>query len=173
MQIDYLVLSDVTLVLHGLDTQVITDTAVQDTSSRAREYFTQALRRTGSYSAARSAVNDLLIDHRLNNMNRPGGYWVASLDEDAPQHALTGSVPRSGYDRVLLCSDGFARLVDLFGVFASWGDLIESRTPLAECARLLREAEARDPESLRHPRWTVSDDASAILLGVPGAVAGG
>lgn len=171
-QIDYLVLSDVTLVLYGkrtkvINTKVITDTAVQDTSRQAQQSFAAALGRSGSYSAARAEVNDMLIQHRLTQMNRPGGYWVASFDAEAPSHAITGRVARHSYDTALLCTDGFARLVDLFGIFSSWQQLIESRLPLAERVQRLRAAEASDPECIEYPRWSVHDDASALLLRAP------
>jgi hypothetical protein len=46
--------------------------------------------------------------------NRADGYWVASTDSDAAEHAITGNVPTDQLRTATLLSDGASRAVDRF-----------------------------------------------------------
>lgn len=67
---------------------------------------------------------------------------------------------------ILLCSDGFYRAVDTYG-------LVDDAGLLASCSRVngvqqmladIRSVEALDKDCRRHPRFKPADDASAICL---------
>jgi hypothetical protein len=98
-------------------------------------------------------------------MNQTHGYWVAAANPDAALHALTGSCPLTGPDRVrraALLTDGAARAVERFGLFDWRGllDLLGSAGP-GELIRRVRLAEADDGR-----RWAGGkrhDDATAVL----------
>jgi len=67
---------------------------------------------------------------------------------------------------VLLASDGFAALVDLYRVLDAQAllerALATGLQPLvAEARRIETEV---DPDGLRYPRFKTSDDATALLL---------
>jgi hypothetical protein len=102
-------------------------------------------------------------------MNREGGYWILSTEERAAHHAMTG-VFDSPVRRVLLCSDGFSRVVDTFALASSWRELLGAydREPELACfLERLRACEREDRETVegvRHPRWSVSDDAAALMV---------
>jgi hypothetical protein len=95
--------------------------------------------------------------------NRPGGYSVIVADPaclDFIDERPLGR-PRS----VLLCSDGFYRTVDHYG-------LRDDRSLMMEAARgnlpglyaEMRRIEAEDAACLRFPRLKASDDAATIVL---------
>jgi Protein phosphatase 2C len=95
---------------------------------------------------------------RAAHRNRPGGYWVAAADPDAAAHALTGSVPLNEVRRVMVLTDGAARLVDLFG--STWDHALDIG-PVQVLAEV-RALEAADPDSVRYPRIKARDDATAL-----------
>lgn len=99
-------------------------------------------------------------------MNKPGGYWV--VHPTLPWlHAIEhAEVSAHDIDHVLIASDGFFRLVNVFGAYDAAalvanalrdGDL---RTLCTE----LRSREADDPSCRSYPRLKLMDDASAILV---------
>jgi hypothetical protein len=165
---DYLVLGDVTAVLdRGGDVTALTDPRVDASNGEALAQFEQRLRETGSHARARANVREALVRHRMRSMNRGRGYWVLATEPAAARHAVTGSVPDADVRRVALCTDGFSRLVDVFGAYPRWRELLDrvgSDGDLDALLRELRSLEAADPETLHHPRWTVSDDAAALIV---------
>lgn len=167
-RVDYLVLGDVTVVFdRGDDVCAVTDGRVEASNRPARVRFDQRLAETGSHALAIADIREALIDHRMRSMNREPGYWVVATEPVAARHALNGSVPDADVRRVALCTDGFSRLVDTFGAYPFWRDLLDrvgSDEDLGALVRELRVLEAADPETLRHPRWTVSDDAAALIV---------
>ncbi len=73
----------------------------------------------------------------------------------------------SGSD-ILLTSDGFSALVDLYGRMDAEelmrAALIRALRRLADVARLIETHE--DPDGILFPRFKLSDDATALLLRV-------
>ncbi|WP_294238610.1 protein phosphatase 2C domain-containing protein [uncultured Sphingomonas sp.] len=95
--------------------------------------------------------------------NRDGGYWVLGAEPAAADHVWQASVPLRPGQRFAIASDGFLRLVELFGT-ATPADLLTIATPEEGAAWLaqLRDLE-RQPDSLRrHNRVKRHDDASLI-----------
>ena len=69
-------------------------------------------------------------------------------------------------DHVLIASDGFFRLVNVFRAYDAAG-LIRSALRVGRLAALcaeLRRREVDDPTCRRHPRLKSMDDASAVLI---------
>jgi hypothetical protein len=94
--------------------------------------------------------------------NHPDGFWVASTDPDAAQHALTDTVARHRLRRAAVLSDGATRLVDRFGLL-DWPSLLGILAEQGPDALLqqVRAAEDSDPEGRRWPRGKRHDAASA------------
>jgi hypothetical protein len=86
-----------------------------------------------------------LVTEQRRHRNHPDGFWVASTDPAAAQHALTGTVPRGG----LLDWPGFL-------------DAIAEQGP-DTIIQQVRAAEASDPDGQRWPRGKRHDDASAAF----------
>jgi len=94
-------------------------------------------------------------------MNRPGGYWILSLDPAAIDHLETLVLaPEDGALDCVLASDGFMRLHELFGWSLAELLAVEDEAALDAAFRRLREAEAADGECRARPRFKRSDDAS-------------
>lgn len=100
-------------------------------------------------------------------LNTPDGYGVLSVIPVPPQFPRTGRHPVEKGTRVLLATDGFMRISDMFGRYAT-ADLIDvcCNVGLAAVAEELREMERADGDCVHVPRTKPHDDASAILLEV-------
>lgn len=96
------------------------------------------------------------------------GQFVLSSNPGVVHGVLTKSVPVRPGDMILLCTDGFARLVEGYRIHESWADLADAAihhglTPLLQ---QLREYEAGHGHSAHN--YKASDDACAILVSVEG-----
>ncbi len=118
-----------------------------------------------SLEEAREAVVPQLLTNR-NEANTEGAYWLFADDPAAARHIYPLSAPLEDVDALLLCSDGFARLIDPFGIARDPEELIRSASDsgLAALGNELRAAEMAPGSITRFPRLDVSDDATAILL---------
>lgn len=91
---------------------------------------------------------------------------LLSLNPDAAERLRYETAPCEDGTTVLLASDGFSALVDLYRALDAAG-LMEAAlaTGLEPLARLAREIETeRDPDGRFYPRFKLSDDTTAILL---------
>ncbi|MGY0236553.1 hypothetical protein [Longispora urticae] len=153
-EVDYLVLSDATVVLDvGDEPLVVCDKSVEN-------FFRDKAAVAGQARGGQPLYD--LIQAQQKIRNQPGGYWIAQTDPSAASHARVGTV--SGVRGALLMSDGAALLAAEFGVL-TWAELVEvgySQGPSALIA-LTREWEDRDPEGVRWPRYKRRDDATAVV----------
>ena len=117
---------------------------------------------TGSADHARSFAE--LVTEQRRHRNHPDGFWVASTDPSAAQHALTDTVPRGGLRRAAVLSDGATRLVDRFGLL-DWPNFLNTLAEQGPDAVIqqVRAAEHSDPDGRRWPRGKRHDDASAAF----------
>ncbi|TWB24403.1 protein phosphatase 2C-like protein [Nitrospirillum amazonense] len=125
----------------------------------------QALEETPDLTPAglwNRVVDQLRANRRC--MNVDGGYWVLSTDTAALAHVDRATIPADG-GPVALCSDGFLRLIDLFGRRAPEDFLaLEDQAEAEAALRELRHIEATDDPHHGHLRLKRSDDASFILV---------
>lgn len=97
-------------------------------------------------------------------MNREGGYWVLGVDPVAADHVWQARLPLHAGQRFAVASDGFLRLVELFGV-VSPADLLEisNAEGWEHWLGRLRGLE-REPGSLsRFARVKPHDDTSLVV----------
>ena len=173
-QLDYLVLSDSVLVLDlvtggpgdpaatGYDRlRVVTDHRVEEVLPPP-----VVLALDDPDRAVADRKRSLL---RKGQLNRPGGYWIASTDPAAAAEALTGTVDRASVRAAMLASDGGVRLVE-FGELSILDALAIAETAgPAELIARTRAAEAADPLATRWPRGKQYDDATVAYCTFPGA----
>jgi hypothetical protein len=114
----------------------------------------------------RQRLKERSRDRRRTAMNQPDGYWVLSDSPEAAEHMRETSIPVKIGSRVLLMSDGFARVVQIYKLYESWPELMAAleTTALSSVLLRIREVEANDPERQKFVRSSVRDDATAALL---------
>ncbi|WP_018653818.1 protein phosphatase 2C domain-containing protein [Actinomadura flavalba] len=159
--VEHLVLADAVLVLDRVDgrAEVVTDTRLADVVAKLDEPGgLPPLGPDGRSAGLRRRVEELAA-HR----NQPGGFWVASADPQAAEHALTGTTAVADLAAVALLSDGASRLADRFHLL-DWRALLQvlHEDGPAELIARTRAAERTDPHGSRWPRGKASDDASAV-----------
>lgn len=105
------------------------------------------------------------LRRRRSRLNRPGGYWMLGVDPRAAAAMDCAAFKALPGTRVLLCSDGYWRLVDHFHRYDAAGLLGASfeRGPDALLDEL-RAVEAGDPDCRAFPRVKPMDDATALIL---------
>lgn len=98
-------------------------------------------------------------------MNRPDGYWVLSVHAEAVAGLNTHETTAEPGTRILLCTDGFYRLVDMYGLYDDDG-LFQAaeREGLATLIDRLRGFESDAADDIRFGRFKTSDDAAALLV---------
>ncbi len=142
------------------------DDALRDAVARMQESG-QAPANTSPH-AIRSELKPRLRAER-DRLNAPDGYPIFSLEmPEFGRIARVSTRARHG-DRFLLATDGFMRLVDVYGIY----DLRTLREALcsdglARLAYRLRRAEGDDPDGVRWPRVKMRDDATAVVFEVIG-----
>ncbi|HEU6441729.1 MAG TPA: hypothetical protein VFF38_05170 [Microvirga sp.] len=125
--------------------------------------------------AAGSRPNDILgepvfldwLGERRERQRRSGiPAALLSLNPDAADRLRHERAPCGDRTIILLTSDGFSALVDLYEAFDAKG-LMEAAiaSGLEPLAARAREIETRlDPDGKLYPRFKLSDDTTAILL---------
>lgn len=98
-------------------------------------------------------------------MNRPEGYWILDLSGDGVSKAQVAACPDAGSVDLLLMTDGFSRLVEVYDAY-DWDGLMDRalQAGLAALYDELRAIEAEDEDCILHQRFKGRDDATAVLL---------
>lgn len=94
--------------------------------------------------------------------NRPDGYSILEANRDAL--AMPEIMDLGTPDQILLCTDGYYRAVDHYGLHDDAGLMRASAKDVGTVLAALRAAEAGDPDCLRFPRFKPADDATAVML---------
>ncbi|MGH9578007.1 MAG: protein phosphatase 2C domain-containing protein, partial [Terriglobales bacterium] len=100
--------------------------------------------------------------------NLPDGYGVLAPEQDCVAMLHIDYLPTSALRRILLASDGYYRLVDHYREMTD--AVLVRRTAGRGAAQLLKDLraiEAGDPMGEIYPRLKISDDATALLVGIP------
>lgn len=125
-----------------------------------------ALRSQGITDGARirHAMLPTLRNIRLRR-NAPGGYGVLAADRTCLGLLQVDRFPVDTLRGILMVSDGYYRLVDVYGVMSEADLMRRSKASGVEMLLAeLRAIEAADAEGARHPRLKLADDATALLL---------
>lgn len=119
-----------------------------------------------SFLEAKAAVVELIRRQRTL-MNQPEGYWILDLFGHGTPHAQVETLEAQAGDLVLLMTDGFFRLADVYGRYEP-DRLLEAAVAggLQPLYAELREIEEADEECAAYTRFKPRDDATAVLLQV-------
>jgi Protein phosphatase 2C len=167
--VDYAVLGDVTVVIRSRRrVEVVRDEKVTEFDRAAIEILTRELDAGATYDHAHRVLGDTLRSNR-RYMNSQPGYWILTNRSRAARHAVAGTKRIAPGAEVLVMSDGFARVVDTFGLYRGWNGLLAHarKKSLNSALEALRAAERRDPQCRRFPRLSPFDDATALYLRAP------
>jgi hypothetical protein len=135
----------------------------------ADEWLNTAVRRLHEGGVTDPAAVRVQLDGLLRAgramMNRPGGYWVFSVEPAAADHLECADFGLTGPATLLLVSDGFYRLIDTYGAHDA-DSLLEAagKRGLKALYDDLSRIEADDAECHRYPRLKPADDATAMLI---------
>lgn len=104
------------------------------------------------------------LRQRRRTRNTPEGLWILGDVPEAVRHAHVRTIPLRGGEELTIMSDGFARLVEPFDLVGGYRALAKAVAAgeAAALFRRLRAAELADPDRGRHPRFSVTDDATVI-----------
>ena len=106
--------------------------------------------------------NELAAGRQLRN--RPGGYSI--LEADLAALAMPDIIELGQPAQLLLCTDGFYRAVDHYGLHDD-GSLLAACVGEGGVGRVLaalRATEAGDPDCRKYFRFKPADDATAVSL---------
>ena len=115
-------------------------------------------------AATLTAMMPVLRDIRRRR-NVAGGYGVLTADRSCLDLLQADRFPAAELRSILLVSDGYYRLVDVYGAMPD-AELLR-RTCESGAEKMLAELraiEAADPQGALHPRLKMADDATALLL---------
>ncbi|KJS10228.1 MAG: hypothetical protein VR78_14330 [Hoeflea sp. BRH_c9] len=127
--------------------------------------------RLGGFSSSGSLLGDeetlrhLRYLRALQNTHE-SGVWTISLVPEAAQHIVSTPLSDLLPLDLLLCTDGFAALVDAYGAHSPESLMTAAKTDgLSSLLHELRHIERTvDPSGLTYPRYKQSDDATAVLV---------
>jgi hypothetical protein len=153
------------IVLGTRGIRVVSDAHLRRLDRQALAELRRQLRTGVEPSIARRSILPLLRRHRAS-MNQPTTYWVVAQKREAAGHLRRGWFSVAEARAILVASDGFLRLVDVFGLYPSRAALLMAALALGldELGDRLRSLE-RSPGSARtYPRFADEDDVTAVLL---------
>jgi hypothetical protein len=167
-------LGDCTLFLRDGSGSLTRHSGLRASRSGEQSSARMALERLGGLDAEGEGFRDpetlaaLRTSRARQNTER--GVWTLGIHPDASDHIrielLETRLPAVG----LLCSDGFADIVDNYALHTAAGLMDRAERDglgslLTEIRRIERDI---DPNGLQYPRFKRSDDASAVLVRVTG-----
>ena len=165
--IEYLVLADsyLSICVDG-KCHVISDQRLKSIATKERAYV-RSMREKGVSEISREYLEsrEKLINKELKFQNNVNGYWVASLDPEAAEHAIYGIIDYKENYRIIAASDGMERLVSVFGFVNSLDELINKIINEGEETIFdeLRKLEMDNSNFLK-PVSSTHDDASFFIV---------
>ena len=138
-----------------------------------RTYAAKAIAEAGGLSKISSLVRDeatlRLLRVSRAGYNRDGGNrWLLGTNPNAADHLDSKPVTLTAPFTALLMSDGFAALWQSYGRYDAAGfvEAAAARGLDVLVDELRRIETVEDPDGFVHPRFKVSDDATAVLCRV-------
>ena len=96
-------------------------------------------------------------------MNTPGGYWIFGTEPAAADHTDQITIAAAPGARFALASDGFLRLIEVFGVANARDFLaIDSSERFSEELERLRALECAPRTLADYPRIKAHDDVAFV-----------
>lgn len=165
-RIEYFLLGDCTLLVKDTNGQVnrIKDNSIEKFDTAAINAMKKNIEIKGmSFQQARKDVNDILIKNRMLK-NTYEGYWILEFEKEAVKHSVYGSIDIKELSSMLVMSDGYAAVCDLYKYFDE-DELIYNieKKGIEYIYNVIRKIEEEDYECKKYLRFKKGDDASAIF----------
>jgi hypothetical protein len=146
-------------------TTILTDDRLAHLSlPQARLYRERLAAGSGYGPAHRATLRDLQAGQRVRR-NVPGGYWIASANPEAAEHAITRTLPAASLDWIVLATDGAADTARHLGL-GNWEAI--ARRDEATLSALLQHCreweENSDPDGRQFPRAKRHDDMAIATI---------
>lgn len=116
------------------------------------------------FSEARKYYQKVLVSNRkLKNTKK--GYYALSDDEHAVEQSLTGLISSANIKSVVLMSDGFYQIINLFHLYKekTLFEALENGS-IDDLYQELIQAQMKDEKLNDYPRFTLSDDATLVYF---------
>jgi hypothetical protein len=108
-----------------------------------------------------------MIEANRRLRNAPGGYWIMDATGTGLEHLQFSRVKASEIESILLCTDGYYRLVDTYGKRNDRTLLDDSYTGgVRRAIQEIRDIERADTQCVMYPRIKASDDATGVMASV-------
>jgi hypothetical protein len=145
------------------------DGIIRWTDERAKPFERRTLATLALGEAESDALPErvrLQILENRRQLNRPNGYWAVQPERPWAGCEITFEAPITPSRPVVLATDGFMRLVDVFGAYTD--DTLYAGLASGEAATLLEELREheRDAMAKARPRVKKHDDATVLVLDV-------
>lgn len=163
---DLLVLGDSYIACRSAGTTaVLTDDRIDRLNLPQARRYRERLATGSGYDATHSAIlRELQAGQRVSR-NTPGGYWIASADPAAAEHAITLTLPVAPLKWIVLATDGAADTARHLGL-DDWDAI--ARSDQAGLSALLHHChdweEDADPDGRQLPRAKRHDDKAIAAV---------
>ncbi|MRG85480.1 protein phosphatase 2C domain-containing protein [Salinibacillus xinjiangensis] len=162
-KMDYLMLGDCSLVYTDEEeVHVKTDDRIEPLARKTIKVFRQTQSMNAPDEEKQARLKKQLVANK-SYMNQPNGYWVVTIDGKGIDASITGQIQSHSMKSVLLCSDGFSRIVDLFN-HLSWSSILNGHVTIQQAVNDIRALELQDKHKTQYPRIKQSDDATAVYI---------
>jgi hypothetical protein len=163
---DLLLLGDTYIAYRSAGTTtVLTDDRLDHLRLPQARLYRERLAAGSGYGPAHTAIlRDLQAGQRFRR-NVPGGYWIASANSEAAEHAITLTLPAASLEWIVLATDGAADTARHLGL-DDWEAI--ARRDEARLSALLQHCheweEHSDPDGRHLPRAKRHDDKAIATI---------
>jgi hypothetical protein len=155
------------------DSQVVTpagtirDDRLARIATSQRAAYQRRLAEGNGYDQNHRDLLRALQAEQARHRNKAGGFWIAEVDPEAANHALTARLPIQGTSWVALATDGAYRPLEHLG-FDNWPDLaVKSATQLTSILQCCHQWESTtDASGVALPRSKKHDDKTLALVAI-------
>ena len=139
------------------------------TDERAKPFEARTLAALASHAPQSGALPEaarLQIIENRGKLNRPDGYWAVHPERPWAGREITFETSLAPGAPIVLATDGFMRLVDVFGAYTD--DTLYAALASGEANSLMGELRGyeRDLMARGRPRVKKHDDATVLVLDV-------
>lgn len=166
-KIEYFVLGDCSIIYDDeQEIKVITTTDIEKLDNKSKQTLKNiAVQKNINVIDAKPFVAEVLKQQRRLK-NTKEGYWILSDDTNAVNYAECGEMEKTKIKHIVVVSDGFSQVYDLFKIFTVKEFLKELRfvKNISKIYKKLYKNQKNDRFCNNFPRFKVRDDATLIEM---------